>query len=122
MSTSVMSHPPKRTSTSFAASRIGILLSIAALMVLGGITLGVAPVAGTDDSESFHCGTPLHLDNSEGYRGSAGFAVCNETRRLRGGIAAGSVLLGAGIGTQALVMRRKKRLIVEARQAASVRA
>lgn len=66
------------------------------------------PVAGTFDSESFHCGTAFHYDNTGGYAGSPGFAACNSRREARRAPASGLILIGLGIGVFAIVSGKRR--------------
>lgn len=76
------------------------LVVVATLLVIAGLVLGLIPVGGAFDSESFHCGMPFawSADNSEGYRGSAGFDECDSTRKWRSVAAVGMIAVGAGLG------------------------
>ena len=72
---------------------------VAGVLLLAGAVIALVPVPGTFDSESFHCGTAIRYDNSEGYAGSQGFADCDENRRALRFPAGGLMLVGLGIGT-----------------------
>jgi hypothetical protein len=84
------------------------LLVLAALLILGGLAVGLTPVPGVYDSEGLHCGSPFFYDNSEGYRGTDGFADCNRTRESRLPLSLGAV--GPGLAVAAVAsMGRKDR-------------
>ncbi len=83
-------------------------LIAAAVVLLAGAVLALLPVRGTFDSESFHCGTAFHYDNSEGYAGSSEFAACNSHREARKAPASGLILIGLGIGAFASVSGKKR--------------
>jgi hypothetical protein len=76
----------------------GWLIALAVLLAVAGLIVGLRPVPGISEGESFQCGSPFHYDNSEGYNGSSGFGDCNRTRLVRLPIALGAIWLGVGIG------------------------
>lgn len=84
------------------------LLLAAAVLILGGLVVGFAPVPGTYEGESFHCGSPFLYDISEGYKGSDGFADCNRTRLQRRPMALGAIGLGLVLGVAVLSSARRR--------------
>ena len=77
---------------------------MAAVLCLGsGCVLGFKPVPGMFGGESFTCGSAFIYDNSGGYRGSDGFATCNEERKSR--LAPASCLILCGFLLGGLVVR-----------------
>jgi hypothetical protein len=84
---------------------------VATLLILGGIFVGLVPVNGFYDSESFHCGSPITgANNEEGYGGTEQYRACNRERRHLGYYAAGGPLLGVVLlGSTALLARELSR-------------
>jgi hypothetical protein len=83
-------------------------LITAGVLLLAGVVLALVPVSGTFDSERFHCGTPFHYDNSEGYAGSEGFADCTRRREALRYPAGGLLLVGLGFGAFAFARSRSR--------------
>jgi hypothetical protein len=73
-----------------------IAVTVVSLALLAsGLLIGLMPVGGTFDSESFTCGSSFLATDGTGYEGTEQYAACDRERSHLRWIASANVALGA---------------------------